>query len=148
MRIYETEDDYMSGCIPSSRKPKTMTNIPTVSKTTTYHNGATHTQIRTEHKLVIRGAHQSSMNRWGVFAVPRGESGRQVDGGPLVPGPWAGLFQLAGVIDNHGGSAAESARDRAAGLEHPVAAGDVVVIDGCSYTVRVDRCGYASLEAA
>jgi hypothetical protein len=102
-------------------------------------------RVKTEHKLRIAGADQSSMSRWGIGAVPRGQSARQVDGGPLVPGPWAYLFQLASVIDNYGGSGAESARERAAGLQHDAKPGDVVRIDGNEYTIHVCSRGYASL---
>ena len=58
---------------------------------------------------------------------------RKVMNGPMVPGPWAYAFALGTVIDTQGGTKAESERLRAQGLEHDVAQGDNLVIDGNEY---------------
>ncbi len=39
--------------------------------------------VRTDHILSIAG------KRYGVGGVPRGAKARQIQDGPLVPGPWA-----------------------------------------------------------
>lgn len=89
----------------------------------------THISVKTDHVLSIRG------RRYGVGGIPEGASGRKVHEGPLVPGPWAYLYELATVLDNHGGTGAESTRMRAAGTEHVVAIGDAVCFDGCKYEI-------------
>lgn len=66
-------------------------------------------------------------------------AGRQVSQGPMVPGPWAYTFALAVCIDNHGGTGAESDRNKAADLEWDVQVGDLFVIDGRTYELRDDQ---------
>ena len=64
--------------------------------------------------------------RWGVGYIPKGSEGRQEYQGPIVKGPWPFAYGLCTVIDNHGGSAAQSERDRAAGIEVDAHEGDLV----------------------
>jgi hypothetical protein len=101
--------------------------------------------VRTDHVICVKGARATSSGRYRVGGVPRGASGRQVDGGPLVPGPWAYVYELAGVIDNHGGTGAESARMRASGTEHDLVPGDVIRFDDREYKIAVDARGYVQL---
>lgn len=102
--------------------------------------------MRTDHVIRVAGARATSSGRYRIGGVPRGGSGRQVDGGPLVPGPWAYVYELAGVIDNHGGTGAEAARKHAAGMEHDLVPGDVIRFDDCEYKIRLDARGFVRLE--
>lgn len=74
--------------------------------------------------------------RFHVGHVPEGEEGRKEYGGPKVPGPWAYAFGLCTVIDNHGGTGLDIAKDKAAGLWLDVADGDEIEVAGHDYTVR------------
>lgn len=103
--------------------------------------------VRTDHVIRVAGARATSSGRYRVGGVPRGASGRQVDGGPLVPGPWAYVYELAGVIDNHGGTGAESARMRAEGAEHDLVPGDVIRFDDREYKIALDGQGFVFLKA-
>ena len=80
--------------------------------------------------------HGGALERYKAGFVPAGESARREMGGPLVPGPWAFLFRLSTVIDNHGGSGRESDDSIAAGSEHWFDHGDVLVIDGIKYVTK------------
>jgi hypothetical protein len=102
--------------------------------------------VRTDHVICVAGAQASSSGRYRVGGVPRGASGRKVDGGPLVPGPWAYVYELAGMIDNHGGTGAESDRMRAAGTEHDLVPGDVIRFDDCEYKIALDARRYVILQ--
>ena len=101
--------------------------------------------VRTDHVIRVKGARPTASGRYRVGGVPRGASGRQVDGGPLVPGPWAYVYELASVIDNHGGTGAESAAMRAAGTEHDLVPGDVIRFDDREYKIAVDARGFVQL---
>ena len=101
--------------------------------------------VRTDHVICVKGARATSSGRYRVGGVPRGVSGRQVDGGPLVPGPWAFVYELASVIDNHGGTGAEAARMRAAGTEHDLVPGDVIRFDDREYKIAIDPRGFVQL---
>ena len=75
------------------------------------------------------------------YVGPDGECRRE-HGGPIVPGPYAYAYGLCGVIDNHGGTGAEIARERAAGQVLEVEPGDVLVLpDGTAWTVDFLRQG-------
>lgn len=101
--------------------------------------------VRTDHVIRVKGARATSSGRYRMGGVPRGASGRQVDGGPLVPGPWAYVYELPSVIDNHGGTGAESARMRSAGTEHDLVPGDVVRFDDREYKIALDARGFVQL---
>jgi hypothetical protein len=96
----------------------------------------------TEHVI-----HVGNYRRYGIGAVPRGSEARKVTGGPMVPGPWAYVYGLSSVIDNHGGTGAERARKLAEGTEHDIAEGDLLEIDGVTYALRIDRWGDLRLDA-
>jgi hypothetical protein len=68
------------------------------------------------------------------YVSPTGRA-RHVFQGPKLPGPYAYLVTLPVVIDNHGGSGAEAARNRAAGTEHDAQPGDRISIDGHTWTI-------------
>ena len=97
--------------------------------------------LRTEHVI-----HVGNYRRYGIGAVPRGASARKEQGGPMVPGPWAYVYGLSSVIDNHGGTGAERQRKLAEGTEHDVAEGDRLEIDGMTYALRIDRWGDFHLD--
>ena len=83
--------------------------------------------------------------RFHVGHVAEGDEGRQVHGGPMVPGPWAYAFGLATVIDNHGGTAREIGDAKAAGLYLEVHDGQAIRVAGHVYEVRfVDGVGSPS----
>lgn len=56
--------------------------------------------------IYVRGA-RGCVGLVSIGGVSEGQSARQVDHGPKVPGPWAYAVLHAGVIDNEGGSARE-----------------------------------------
>ncbi len=91
---------------------------------------------RITHTLRLRG---KTLARYGLGCVRQGEEGRQVDGGPLVPGPWAYAYALCNVLDNAGGSGRESADALADGTEHWIDYADQLVIDGLTYAIAPDR---------
>ena len=93
-------------------------------------------------ETVLTLPHRGYRKRFGLGFVPKGDEGRQVFQGEMVPGPWAYAFGLCSVIDNHGGTGAERQRNLEAGTEHDVEAGDTVIIDGNSYEVKVTRNGF------
>ena len=68
-----------------------------------------------------------------------GQSGRQEQGGPIIPGPWPYTFPLPTVIDNYGGTGREAAERIAAGTEYPVEIGDRFTIEGIVYVLTDDR---------
>jgi len=72
----------------------------------------------------------STFDRYGLGLVPAGVAARQVTNGPFVEGPWAYAYRLAGVLDNRGGSRAESDRRVADGKETLFEMGDRLVIGG------------------
>lgn len=90
---------------------------------------------RFPHRLLIAGSDDTA--GWGVMQVAAGDEGRRQHGGPMIPGPWADVWGMPGVIDNHGGSAADMRREDASGLLIRCEPGDVLVLDGERYTVEV-----------
>lgn len=88
-----------------------------------------------------------SGHRNGITIVQRGESGRKVEQGPLVPGPWADTFGLCTVMaaNPEHGTSAEMARLRGQGLVYDVRSGDLLCIDGVIYRVKVYRRQYIAL---
>ena len=75
---------------------------------------------------------------FGVGAIPRGGEGRKVDGGPLVPGPWAFAYGLATCLmsDAYAEQKARDEADRQGAIE--VEQGSKLLIDGVWYRVDVD----------
>lgn len=94
--------------------------------------------LSTDHVLVYGNGRIPG--RFGVGAVPSGQSARQVDRGPLVEGPWAYTFPLCTVIaaDPDQGTFGDMRRLREAGKVHEVQDGDRVTIDGVVYEVGPD----------
>lgn len=70
-------------------------------------------------------------NRYGICFIPRGDSGRQVYQGPMVPGPWAQTYGLSTVIAANPelGTGAEIRRNRANGCEATVNEGDELILE-------------------
>lgn len=87
--------------------------------------------------------------RHGVGAVLEGHSGRKVDQGPRVPGPWAYAFPLCTSISSSPemGTGADIKRNKAAGVEFTVDEGDLVEVEGVVYRVKLDRRQWIKLEA-
>jgi hypothetical protein len=93
-------------------------------------------RLRTDHVLSING------RRYKMGGVPVGASGRREQGGQMVPGPWAYVFELATVMDDSGtGTGAESVSMRAAGTEHVLSESDRVVFNGHIEIRRDNTCG-------
>jgi antitoxin (DNA-binding transcriptional repressor) of toxin-antitoxin stability system len=89
-------------------------------------------------KLTIKGSYSWS----GIGYVAEGDSAIRKDGDrERTPGPWAYGFPLCHVIDNHGGTGAEQARLRAAGLLVEVEGGEEIEIAGVVYLVTLIRRG-------
>lgn len=65
--------------------------------------------------------------------------------GILVTSGKAATYGRAGVIDNHGGTAADVRAERERGLLIYADAGDVLVLDGLAFTLTLDRRGYPVL---
>lgn len=84
-------------------------------------------------RLIVSGVRNSAGFMVGYISA--GELARKVSFGPMVPGPWAYAFPLASVIDNHGGTGADIARERSAGTVVYAALGDVVSVEGLEYVI-------------
>ena len=86
--------------------------------------------------------------RFKVREVPAGRSGRKVDGGPLVPGPWAYAFELCTYVADCGSSGADSERLTRDGIEHVYTDGMRIAFPtGTTYAATVLN-GYLRLELA
>lgn len=98
--------------------------------------------------LVMKTKHNAGRStRLKVSFIAPGGCGRRETGGPILPGPYAATFPLGVVIDNYGGTGAESRSLRERGLEFDVEAGDTVIIDGETYTIYDDvPLGYPQLR--
>jgi hypothetical protein len=78
--------------------------------------------------------------RFGIGYVGRNGACRREQDGPILPGPYAYLIPLPVVIAAHdGGTAAESARLAAAGIEWDAADGDELIIGGERFTIEDDH---------
>jgi hypothetical protein len=73
-----------------------------------------------------------------IYIGPAGTCRREYRG-PILPGPYAGLFAHCAVIDNYGGTGAESHRMRAAGLEFEARPGDRFTIGAVLFELRDDK---------
>ena len=82
--------------------------------------------------------HAGHACRLTVCFIPADGLGRRETGGPILPGPYASTFANAVVIDNYGGTGAESRSLREQGLEFDVEEGDIVLLDGEEYVIRDD----------
>lgn len=82
-------------------------------------------------RVIVEGARAT----FTVGAVKRGEEARQVNQGPLVPGPWAYAFGNAVVIDNHGGSKRDIEKQRAEGVLVECKLTDTLIIHGDEYAI-------------
>jgi hypothetical protein len=91
--------------------------------------------------LRLKGTH----HYFHVGAIPRGQSGRKVHGGPLVPGPWAFTHGTGTCLTADGAIAERDAAERDAALV--VEAGSRIWIDGVEYRVGVDRGEFLNLTA-
>jgi hypothetical protein len=79
--------------------------------------------------------------RFGVGAIPFGGEGRKVDGGPMVPGPWAFTYGLATVIDDR-----PDLRKAERDADVLVDEGTVLSIDTKLYKVRIVRREFIELD--
>jgi len=75
--------------------------------------------------------------RHKIAVIRRGDEGRQVDGGPMVPGPWAFAFGLCTVLS-------DTPIDHDPILD--VEDGDLLVIEGDTYKLTIIRREWAELE--
>jgi len=108
--------------------------IPVTFKTSDSALQAGHYQ--TDHVLNVRGKRHGICG-WGVTGL-----GRKVFGGELEFGPYAATYGLCVMLDNHGGSGAESRSLQEASLEHVLDFGDVIEIDHNLY--EINRVPYNS----
>lgn len=95
--------------------------------------------LKGKRDLSLKGTYR----RFGVGAIPRGQSGRKEHGGAMVEGPWAFAFGLASVL-----SASKAMRERDAAQRAQdivVEDGSELLIDGVWYTVRVERREFIKL---
>lgn len=102
--------------------------------------------FKSEAILVIAGADRSFGP--GGFAVggwSEQAEARIHHGGPKVRGPHAYVIGRPGVIDTHGGTAAEHAEARAERRFFEVGTGDELVIDGQLYRLQLDGRRYPRL---
>jgi len=85
---------------------------------------------------------------YSVGSMPRGQEGREYNGGPMEPGPFAWTNQHATVIcsDPSRSTGAEMKRKREAGLVVDVEGGDEIIVDEALYRVRIERREYINLE--
>jgi hypothetical protein len=99
-------------------------------------------EVQTDHIFRIDGRY-----RLGIGGVARGDEGRQVTHGPLVPGPWAYAYGLCTVMcsEPEHGTYGEMKRLEAANKVHDVASGDHAVIDDVEYEIEVYRRQYIRL---
>lgn len=99
--------------------------------------------------VVLKMAHCRYLGhgvRLGIGYVPPTAAARRTTGGELVPGPWVYTYPLASIIDNYGGTAAESARKLAEGTEYEAKVGDLFEVDGRVYELTdTKRFGYPEL---
>lgn len=77
--------------------------------------------------------------RWAAgfhvcYVRPDQEARREYQG-PLVPGPWASAYGIAGSIDDQGGTGAEIKREEAANLILRCKLGDVIEIEGYKFLI-------------
>ena len=89
----------------------------------------------------VRGVHASyGPAGFGIGIIPAGREGRRANGAAMEAGPWGYLYGRASVIDTRGGSGRELSERAAQGLViEEVGAGDVLVIEGTRYVVRITR---------
>lgn len=100
--------------------------------------------VRYPHVLAFTAPRALAGRRFGVGAVPVGQAGNRAipgSGGAVerTEGPWAYVFGLASVIDNAGGTGAEIARNRAAGVELHAEVGDLLEIEGVVYRIDLPK---------
>lgn len=72
-----------------------------------------------------------------IVYVPKGEEGRQECGGAMIPGPWASSFGNGSML-----TAQRIARDP----ETDITDGDVLMIDGIDFRVRIIRNEWLALD--
>lgn len=89
----------------------------------------------------VSGMFPNGRYRHGLGWIEKGDDGRRVQGGPMVPGPWAFAFGLSTSItsDPRSGTGYEAKTGREAGTEFPVRDGDLLLIDGSVYEVETFR---------
>lgn len=87
--------------------------------------------------LSIPSAYQGHQTRFAIFYIGANGITRHIQGGPIEPGPHAMLIAKGTAITANPAmsSAAERARNQAAGLEHDLDEGDLVRIDGRVYQI-------------
>jgi hypothetical protein len=78
--------------------------------------------------------------------VPAGYAGRQHQGGPLVPGPWAYAFANSAVISDCGGTRDELDRAAAEGRLYHAELGDRLDIDGAVFEIQSPRNSNGNLS--
>lgn len=73
---------------------------------------------------------------FGLGFVPEGYEARQVDQGPMVPGPWAYAYGHASVLCDSGGTKSELERAEADKLLYHADLGDILELDGVLFKIE------------
>lgn len=85
-----------------------------------------------ETRITVNG----TLTRFGLgYVGPRGVCRREYQG-PILAGPYAYAYGLAAVIDYHGGTGAERARNIDAGLEFDLNVGDFLEFNGEEFRIE------------
>lgn len=101
---------------------------------------------KTDATLLIAGAsREGGPGGWSICGWSSHAEGRLVFQGPMVRGPVACAFGLAGVIDTRGGTAREHGDANAAGQLYRVESGDHLVLDGITYELSLGSQRYPEL---
>ena len=117
------------------------TRIPMKAEVLYIEGHAPSVDLKGRVNLALKGTY----HRFGVGAVARGQSDRKEQGGPLVEGPWAFAFGLSSCISASKAMQEKDAEERAQDVV--VEDGSKLVIDGVSYTVKVERREFIKLIA-
>lgn len=91
------------------------------------------------HIVSLYARYTRRTERFSILYVGPEGSCRLVHGGPIVPGPHAFLIPQCTVVAAVGGTGAESARNRAAGTEVELRAGDRLVLNGLVFEIQDEQ---------
>ena len=104
--------------------------------------------FKSEATLIIEGASRDGgPGGWRPGGWNAEGEGRVVFQGPMVKGPVGYIFGLCLVLSDRGGTGAEHREAESKGLMFRVKAGDILVLDGMSFTLSLDSQRYPHLTA-
>lgn len=118
----------------TATSPRTVHHVPAAGLTNPYNEQGHSSSVRTGLRIIIAG------RSFGLSYVDATGESRRTHGGPILPGPDAGMWGMASVIDNFGGTGREIAESRAAGLLITAEVGDVLAMpDGELFAIKAVR---------